>query len=60
MKSYNTKIQVTFDGGCLKQDQLRFNHKTVVNIYIVCEINLQPFKQSADFTLGNFLFGAIS
>ena len=46
----NTKIRVKFDGSCIKQDKLAFNYKTVVNIYIVYEINnLWPFKQSADF-----------
>ena len=29
-----------FDGNFLKQDKAIFNHKTVVSIYIVYEINL--------------------
>ena len=30
-----------------------------MNVYIVYEISLWPFKQSPDFTLGNSLFGAL-
>ena len=57
----NTKIQVQFHGSCLKQDKLTFNHKTVVNINNVFEINLWPFKQRTErwFFLGNFLFGFV-
>ena len=50
-----TRINV--DGQCLKQDKATFNHKTVVNIYIVYEINLWPFK--TDFTLGKSLLGTV-
>ena len=55
--NYNsTKIQVKFDGRCLKQDKFIFNHKTVLNIYIGHEINLCLFKLSSDFTLQNYFF----
>ena len=30
-----TKIQVKFDGCCLKQEKMTFTHKEVSNIYIV-------------------------
>ena len=55
----SAKIQLKFDENCLKQDSITFNNKTVVNTYIVYEINLWPFKQRADFTLGNSLLGAV-
>ena len=42
----------------LKEDKFTFTHKTAVNIYIVYEINLWPFRQG-DFTLGNALFGPV-
>ena len=29
----NAKIRVKFDENCLKQDKLKFNHKTVMNNY---------------------------
>ena len=45
---------------CLKQDEVTFNHKTVVNNHIVYEINLWPLIQSSGFTLGNSLFGAVN
>ena len=33
------KTRVKFDGGCLKQDKIIFNHGEIVNIYTVYEIN---------------------
>ena len=50
------KIRVKHAGSCWR---LTFNHKTLVNIYIVYEINLWPFKQRASFTSREFLFGAV-
>ena len=55
----NTKIQVKFDGSCLKQENITSTHKKVVNIYIVDEINLCIFTEATNFTLGNSLFGAV-
>ena len=39
----NAKI-LQFVGSSLKQVKVTFNHKGVVNIYIVYEIKLWPFK----------------
>ena len=36
---YDTKTRVEFNGSCLKQNSVTFNHKKVVNIYIVYEIS---------------------
>ena len=36
---YGTKTRVEFNGSCLKQDSVTFNHKKIVNIYIVYEIS---------------------
>ena len=36
-----------------------FNHKKVVNILIVYQINLWPFTVGKDFALGNSLFGTV-
>ena len=36
----NSKILIKYDGTCLKQDKFKCIHKTVVNIYIVYEIDL--------------------
>ena len=55
--SFRTRIK--FDAEGLKQDKVTFNHKIVVNTYIVSQINLWSSKQSASFTLGNILFGAV-
>ena len=31
---YGTIIRVEFNGSCLKQDKVTYNHGTIVNIYI--------------------------
>ena len=43
----------------MKQDKVTLNHKTIVSIFIVYEINVWPFKQSADFTLLTSLLGGV-
>ena len=53
------RARVKFNGQCLKQDKVTFSHGKVVNIYIVYEINLWPFKQSDDPLLEYSLLGAV-
>ena len=53
-----------FDGRCLKQDKVTFNHEKEVNIYIAYEINKTAniSKYSSDDsypTLQNALFWAV-
>ena len=52
-------IWVTFVGSCLREDKFTYTNQTVVKIYIVYKINLWALQQSADFRLGNPLFGAV-
>ena len=33
-----TKARAKFNGDCLKQDKITFDHRKIVNIYIVYEI----------------------
>ena len=56
---YGTKTRVEFNGSCLKQDSVTFNHGKVVNIYIVYEIS-KSINISDYPTLENWLFGAVS
>ena len=56
---YGTKTRVEFNGSCLKQDKVTFNHGKVVNIYIVYEIS-KSINISDYPTLENYLFGAVS
>ena len=53
-----TKGRVKFNGGCLKQDKISFDHGKIVNIYIVYEtersVNISSYP-----TLENCLFGAV-
>ena len=56
---YGTKTRVEFNGSCLKQDKVTFNHGKAVNISIVYEIrksiNIRNYP-----TLENCLFGLVS
>ena len=56
---YGTKTRVEFNGSCLKQDKITFNHGKIVNIYIVYEI-IKNINISDYLTLENFLFGTFS
>ena len=55
---YDTKTRVEFNGRCLKQDRITFNHGKVVHIYIVYEVN-KSINISNYPTLKFFLFGAV-
>ena len=54
-----SKIRVKFNGSCLKQDKITYNHGKIVNIYIVYEININGNNSSYP-TLENCLFGAVT
>ena len=54
-----TKTRVEFNGSCLKQDKITFNHGKTSNIYIVYEIT-KNINISDYPTLENCLFGAVS
>ena len=56
---YVTKTRVEFNGSCLKQDKITFNHGKIVNIYIVYEI-IKNINISDYLTLENCLFGTFS
>ena len=53
-----TKARVKFNGGCLKQEKITFNHGKIVNIFTVYEteksVNISSYP-----TLENCLFGAV-
>ena len=52
------KLRVKFNGDCLKQGKITFNHGKIINIYIVYEI--QKIVNVSDYpTLENCLFGAV-
>ena len=56
---FNIKIQIKFDGSCLKQEKVTFYDIKVVNIYIVYEMNLCLLAVGKDFALGNSLLGPV-
>ena len=55
---YGSRTRVEFNGNCLKQDKVTFNHGKVVNIYTVYEIS-KSINISDYSTLENCLFGAV-
>ena len=56
---YGTTARVKFNGNCLKQDKVTFNHGKVVSIYVFYEMS-SNFNKSSYPTLENCLFGAVS
>ena len=54
----NKRMYLEFNGGCLKQDKITYNHGKITNIYIVYELK-STFNNDAEFTLENRLFGAV-
>ena len=56
---YVTKTKVEFNGSCLKQDKVTYNHGKIVNIYIVYEIT-KNYNISSYPKLENCLLGAVS
>ena len=53
----NARMKVKFAGDLLRQNQVTYNHGTIVNIYIVYETT--PDTTTSNITLENCLFGAI-
>ena len=54
----NARIKVGFNGDLLTQNQITYNHGSLVNIYIVFEITKTNTKIS-NIALENCLFGAV-
>ena len=53
-----TKTRVKFNGDCLKQDKISFDHGKIVKIYIAYEIE-RSVNISSYPMLENCLFGAV-
>ena len=56
----NIELKLRFNGSCLKQNAITYNHGKSVNIYIVYEINKTGYTTSSDPTLEISLFGAVT
>ena len=56
---FGTKTRVELNGSCLKQDKIVYNHRKIVNICIVYEIN-KHFDIGCYPILQSCLFGAVS
>ena len=53
-----TKSRVKFNGNCLKQQKIIFNHGKIVNIYILYE-TVRNVNMSSYSTLEKCLFGSV-
>lgn len=54
---HNAKLGVTkFDGSFLKQSKIIFDHRNVVNIFILYELDTRSTDLNIDFVLGDSLF----
>ena len=58
LEYYGTKTIVRFNGSCLKQDKVTFNHGKILNIYIVYELSMFPVENF--FMLESCLFGEVN
>ena len=48
----NSNIELKFKRSCLKQDEITFTYRNVVNLYIGYEIKLCPHGPRTEFTVG--------
>ena len=55
---FGNKIRVKLNGICLKLDKITYNHRKMVNIYIIYEIS-KNFPISSYPALESCLFGAL-
>ena len=55
----NGRISVGFKENYMKQARIPFSHKSVVNIYIIYELNTISSTRNTDFTAQDCLFGAV-
>ena len=53
------KIEVKFDGVCLKSEQTTFHHGNIGNVCITNKINLSSNDPDSKFKLLNSSFGAV-
>ena len=56
---YGIKTKLEFNGSCLKQDKVTYNHGKIINKLIVYEIS-KNYSIPSYPTLENRLFGAVS
>ena len=55
---YGTKTRVEFNGSCLKQDKVTFDHRKVLKTYIIYELAGSSSNDN-DSTVRSSLFGAV-
>ena len=59
LKWCNSKIKVKFKGSYLKQDKVTFTPNNLTNLFTVYELDRWSQDLNADFTLKDYLFGAV-
>ena len=58
LKKSGQKLYVKFDGSCLKQDKITFNHGRIVNIHNVYDLK-SPGNYDDNITFEICLLGAV-
>ena len=56
---YGTKTRLKFNGSCLRQPKISYNHRTTVNVYIVYKLGA-PGSHVNDPKLKDSLFSAVA
>ena len=57
---HNGRIGPKFKGDCLVQDKWSFTQRYVVNLFIVYKLDTWLRDLNLNFTLGDYLFGAMN
>ena len=56
----NSRIRLEFKGSCLNQEEATFTPNSVVNVFIIYELNTWSQDLNTDFTLKNCFFASVS
>ena len=56
---HGSKYELKFKEMCLKQNIVSFLHKDIVNLYATYKLGAWSEDLNTDFTLGNWLYGAV-
>ena len=59
LKRYNLGMSVELKGSCLKQDKVNFASRVVISLFTVYELDRWSQDFNTDFTIRDYLFGAV-
>ena len=59
LKRYNLGMSAELKGSCLKQDKVNFASRVVISLFTVYELDRWSQDFNTDFTIKDYLFGAV-